>query len=320
MNQLQGSGFSQHVGVKQDSDGFFVEPEESWQLRRAHWQQQMHVENMLLTSCPEQFRKPHLLLCAAGCSKQSPGREGTTFLSCLSRGGGSTCNAPRTECRNQLFWQWHFEPSFNCQFARRIGRPGEGGKWVCDPHKLSERSRGRTPCLVYVVGNNGTFDFEEAVHDTISPTCEIHIFDAHNWTHYGNTAPPVYAHYHVATVGERPGGTPLPELVRQLGHNDRRIDIIKIDCEGCEWHTFRGWLDVDVDIKQILVEVHGKGLATPGRNAYDFFYFLFSQGYVIFSKEPNLQDACPNGDGGNCIEYGLIKVGPQFAFTGEAGS
>mmetsp|Transcript_75631 Transcript_75631/g.210096 ORF Transcript_75631/g.210096 Transcript_75631/m.210096 type:complete len:107 (-) Transcript_75631:48-368(-) len=41
-----------------------------------------------------------------------------------------------------------------------------------------------------------------------------------------------------------------------LGHDaSRTIDLLKIDCEGCELSTLRDW--THLDIRQILIEVHG---------------------------------------------------------------
>ena len=46
----------------------------------------------------------------------------------------------------------------------------------------------------------------------------------------------------------------MQETVKELGHENRVIDILKIDCEGCEWFTYKDWLEFD--IRQILVETH----------------------------------------------------------------
>eukprot|EP00951_Prasinocladus_malaysianus_P019895 scaffold161663_cov33-Prasinocladus_malaysianus.AAC.1 len=67
----------------------------------------------------------------------------------------------------------NYEPNFSCMFERRLGLPGDGGKWVCDPHKLQRVK----DCLVYSFGSDNKFDFEEAVTYQIGPHCEIHTFD-----------------------------------------------------------------------------------------------------------------------------------------------
>lgn len=70
---------------------------------------------------------------------------------------------------------------------------------------------------------------------------------------------------------------PLRDIMRALGHEGRRIDIFKVDCEGCEWRVFNDdlWAGDDcggrgggggegdegggagvVEIGQLLIEVH----------------------------------------------------------------
>ena len=36
------------------------------------------------------------------------------------------------ECRIKQ----NYEPVFSCQYPRRMGYRGDGGKWVCDPHRI----------------------------------------------------------------------------------------------------------------------------------------------------------------------------------------
>ena len=51
---------------------------------------------------------------------------------------------------------------------------GDGPKWLCDPYRLKPPS---TPCVVYSVGSNNNFMFEEAIVEQIGKHCEVHTFD-----------------------------------------------------------------------------------------------------------------------------------------------
>ena len=92
--------------------------------------------------------------------------------------------------------------------------------------------------------------------------------------------------------------------MHSLGHDERMIDVLKIDCEGCEWNVFPDiWKDLEKGvyrIGQILVEVHG----TDFKRAAEFFEGARKAGYMIFSKERN-HWGC---NGFNCLEFGLVHL------------
>eukprot|EP00457_Paulinella_chromatophora_P013445 gb/GEZN01013743.1/.p1 GENE.gb/GEZN01013743.1/~~gb/GEZN01013743.1/.p1 ORF type:complete len:230 (+),score=14.79 gb/GEZN01013743.1/:209-898(+) len=56
------------------------------------------------------------------------------------------------------YFQKMWEPSLHCTFAERIGVMGDGGKWICDPHRIPKKQ-----CLVYSVGSNKEVEFEEVL-------------------------------------------------------------------------------------------------------------------------------------------------------------
>lgn len=47
---------------------------------------------------------------------------------------------------NMNDFRWSVVPEIQCPHIVRIGRIADGGKWMCDPWKLTE------PCLVYSLG------------------------------------------------------------------------------------------------------------------------------------------------------------------------
>ncbi|KAG7366630.1 methyltransferase domain containing protein [Nitzschia inconspicua] len=241
--------------------------------------------------------------------------------------------------RASQWYQTNWDPDFSCRHDTKIGI-GDGGKWICDPHRLASQSRRRmeqyqnerrmgnyktgeirSGCLIYSIGSEGDFRFEEGFQDAFPGTCEIHTFDFTNYS--ANVPQNKNIHFHhwglKASYKEDKAkyeisgfGPPSPRLlgtwpfktfqetIRELGHEGRPIDIFKIDCEGCEWSTYKDWLGAD--LRQILIEVH----KVP-KIAQDFFLDLQKAGYVTFHKEPNIQFG-----GGECVEYAFLKLNTSY--------
>ena len=184
-----------------------------------------------------------------------------------------------------------WEPTTSCDFEERIGSQGDGGKWVCNPQGL------RTRCNVISIGSNNDFSFEEALL-ALNPACNIHTFDH---TIAGSATPPASVHFHPFGIGAAPAGRLLTMdgIVRLAGFERKEIDVLKIDCEGCELDVFPDLMGRP--IRQILMEVH----AGSGVSQYDIDDLLETMGrnrYVIFHKEPNLYCS------GNCVEYGFVNL------------
>lgn len=228
------------------------------------------------------------------------------------------------------FHQNNYDPSFSCSFERKIGGNsyGDGPKWVCDPHRLirlSEQRKKHVPslredtsaagCLVYSVGSMGDFQFETGLQTMLGSTdiCEIHIFDFGDYE--GKMPKGLNIHYHQwglkndkdnkSEDGERKFYS-LQETVKKLGHEKRpAIDIFKIDCEGCEWQTFKDWFDPSVPmLQQILVETHG----APEDAILPFFDTIMEgNDYVMFHKEPNIWFG-----GGEATEFAFLKLEKAF--------
>lgn len=204
-----------------------------------------------------------------------------------------------------LWYQNNWEPNFTCLHERRLGVWGDGGKWVCDPHRITA-SAAKRGCLVYSVGSNNDFSFEEAVLRDISAECEIHTFDhtigqAPSNLPTGGTV--IFHPWGLAGSSQGPNMKTMATIVRELGHEDREIDIFKIDCEGCEWETVKSWFKSGARIRQVLVEVHAGTTDVVPSPAMEFMSFMKQQGYVIFHKEPNIA-----WSGGDCIEYAFVLL------------
>ena len=152
--------------------------------------------------------------------------------------------------------------------------------------------------------------------------CEIHTFDPTDTTGtWKDKAKSAHAVFHDLGLGEKKEFVKIMRthaqkkkpkcaldtfrnIVRSLGHDERMIDVLKIDCEGCEWNVFPDiWKDLEKGvyrIGQILVEVHG----TDFKRAAEFFEGARKAGYMIFSKERN-HWGC---NGFNCLEFGLVHL------------
>ena len=185
----------------------------------------------------------------------------------------------------RIFFQRNWEPSFSCTATVRFGCPGEGGKWVCDPHRTLREPR----CVVYSVGTSDEFGFEEAVHN-FNPKCEIHAFDP-----AGRSTPP-YVTFHPWKIDAN--ATTIASVMRALGHAN--VTILKVDCKGCEYEVLSSPGFPQDAVQQILAEVHFDG--APQR-VHRLFNFLDGRGYAIFSKEPDMQY-----ERGNAVEFSMVHM------------
>jgi hypothetical protein len=223
-----------------------------------------------------------------------------------------------------------FEPDFTCLTKTRVGASdfGDGPKFMCDVEFTPIKNK----CLVYSVGSNGDFSFEAAIHRLFQ--CTIHTFDPTEkpdhmgeWKSKGKANHAVFhgvglagaesfitvKGMHDSTVAtlhkgedEEPNSQrrlmPLRNIVQHLGHDGKHIDVLKVDCEGCEYDAFdKIWGDLargEYTIGQILVELHG----TDFTKINSFFEGATEAGFYVFSKERN-HWGC---SGWGCVEYSLV--------------
>jgi hypothetical protein len=217
----------------------------------------------------------------------------------------------------QVFFLNNWEPTFHCAFEQRIGIIGDGGKWVCDIHNL--QTNDFIP-LIYSFGSAGDFSFEISIRKEL-PNAEIHTFDLGDFT-----CPNTVCQFHQAILGDgkRNGTKSLHTVIDELGHRQRKIDILKIDIEGSEYILFEEFFahkqntsnDIDSKhnenevpyIRQILIEIHLRhrlGNETSD-SAHQLFELFRSNNYAIFHKEVNLY--APNV----ATEYAFIRLNPTF--------
>lgn len=215
----------------------------------------------------------------------------------------------------------NYEPLFSCPDERRMGGVGDGPKWVCNPHRLDAHAQqDDRECIIYSIGSKGKYQFEDAMrHET---NCTIHVFDPGSYDQTQRMGPNV--HYHQWGLGpsntsasyepQVDGGfISLQETLKRLNHTDKIIDAFKIDCEDCEWYTYRDWVESDVDIRQILVETHFMPTEqTHGFDGMDFFDYLQDHNYLMFHKEPNINPVVQ----GRCVEFAYIKLHSDFLRPG----
>ena len=245
-----------------------------------------------------------------------PGKEWNMMKERAKFVSPNTCLGPpncKFKNKNAAYWlQNNFEPDFACRHEKRIGIMGDGGKWVCDPHRLSKSSR----CLVYSVGSANDFTFEEAVKRDIGKHCEIHTFDPADYSEGARKAGVTYHQWGISDKTEEKKDMvfkTLKDTVKELGHTDLTIDIFKIDCEGCELRSVKTWIDskeVKVSLHQVLVEDHLGRDSKVLDKAKHFMETMREYNYVIAHKEPNLISWFNFNTA--CVEYGFVKLNDSF--------
>ena len=170
----------------------------------------------------------------------------------------------------QNFW----EPCNNCCNQTRLGRRGDGGKWVCVDN-LDHPA-------VLSVGSNNEFSFELDVLRHFSPKA-INVYDHTSLPHQN---PKIVFHKKEMTLNR------FTFAIR------KGVDIVKVDCEGCEKDIFtpETLRILHRQRAQILVEFHWHVLTQT--NVVELWQRFIEAGYGPFHKEPNIEYT-----DGSCIEY-----------------
>lgn len=167
-------------------------------------------------------------------------------------------------------------------------------------------------CVVYSLGSNDQFDFEEAVLQRSN--CSVHTFDC------TSNAPPKQLshrhHFHDTCIGPSTSGSPklkfksLQQVMSELGHS--RLSAMKWDVEGFEYELFRELLQDKGRLpREAMFEIHYRShmrARTPWHTreihagelavaAID----LYDAGYRVISSKPN--QGCSS-----CFEYTLLRT------------
>jgi hypothetical protein len=213
---------------------------------------------------------------------------------------------PLDKIDNMEYWNSHNpRPNFVCPHTVNLGHYAQDGvKYICAPERLPVNFETNQPddssCLIYSFGCAGNFLFEDEIFLLHGKKCETHVFDpAKKWERNGDVENK-NIHYHpwgllstydtdnkskVWPAGRGGEFKTFPEILKELGHEQRTINVLKIDCEGCvsepassllfyffhkhhqlinfiisssnikEWTTHKDW--IVLGIRQILVEMHG---------------------------------------------------------------
>jgi FkbM family methyltransferase len=196
-----------------------------------------------------------------------------------------------------------FDAVIDAKNMVRVGRSGDGGKWVSDPQSL------RTGTVVYSFGASTEISFDAEMAGLYG--CEVHCFDpspsvVRSFAKCRPGQPVGKGTFSFHSVGLGPVSLDpgkadelvlenqkckvkrLSEIAAELGH--RHVDIVKMDIEGGEMSALTeiitsGTLE-SLSVKQLLVEFH---LWDDGHwgSFVKIINLLRERGYLIFRKEFN---------------------------------
>jgi hypothetical protein len=233
-----------------------------------------------------------------------------------------TQTAKQLTAPHQLNYFDLFEPEAVCFTDERFGGPqryesfGDGPKFICGIDYLRATTSSQaaaaesSSCLVYSVGSKNQIAFEMAIKDLL-PACETHTFDPTLTAPYIGDA---YSTFHPWGLGAdnatstSSGGFKtqgVMSMYRALGHVGRRLDILKVDCEGCEFDSMLPLFDAiaqnEIQVDQLLIELHIFG--EDWKKVLDFFAAADRAKMRIFHKERN-HWGC---SGYKCLEYAFAS-------------
>ena len=147
--------------------------------------------------------------------------------------------------QRSVVWDY-YPPTVSCPDVQRIGRVGDGGKWICALRDLEKQKN----CVVYSYGVSIDASFEEEL--LLRTNCKIYSFDptigglphavytsTRQWEQWKNHR----IFFHKVALDSHSGKSGVHMLTESIFDTMNRlnhtyIDVLKIDIEGFEWKLF----------------------------------------------------------------------------------
>ena len=204
-----------------------------------------------------------------------------------------------------------FPPAWNCPWRERMGRFSEGGKVVCNVDALDWRD-----AVIYSYGVRDDISFESALVDRTNVT--VHAFDP---TVDGLPYKHPQIKFYKQGLSPTTNGSleSIEHTMKKLGHDT--IDLLKVDCEGCEWEAFRTNKAQSAlkNVNQLLIELHYKQHSSnvPGneshvKDVFEFFDVMEKSGLYPFSWEVNHNPSGYFNQKPWAIEYSFVRWNSKY--------
>jgi hypothetical protein len=141
-------------------------------------------------------------------------------------------------------------------------------------------------CLVISVGSAGDFGFEAALHRQL-PHRSVHVHDGSNFGRGPIRNMPTFVNFFSEDFGAH---------TRRRYANVSQVDVLKVDCEGCEFEAVVPFID-RVPTQSLLVKIHG---GPHRRDDVQRLMTRLNRTHGIYYREPNIEHS-----DGTCIEFAL---------------
>ena len=192
-------------------------------------------------------------------------------------------HGPKANPQSVWWYVANYEATLPCSLEQRQGLQDDE-RWVCDPRNLLASPH----CLVYSAGDVRQHNFERGIHRDLGKHCEIHVFTTQR--NVGQKLP--YVKYHDWDISDTTAGKrkTLADTVKLLGHGSVRIEIFKLDCDGCEFTVYKGlFTGLQYKPRQFLVDLHDGTTGAAPVPAQRFLMQMRANHYVAFHKEQAVQ-------------------------------
>jgi len=199
-----------------------------------------------------------------------------------------------------------FTPAWRCPHrVRRVGTPGDGGKWVCGLDVLAKQKE----CVIYSFGINNESSFEAVVMSE-APNCQVwgYDFSVNSFGPEITRSPDLLSrsHFYPYALGaeDKPATATSPPTFSLQSlmktNNHTFIDILKIDIEGAEFDSLASFIkslssstEKILPIGQMQLELHPTPMYSGEywskfENFLSWWEDLEAWGLRPFFSEPNL--------------------------------